>query len=273
MTSLKTVLSIAGSDPSGGAGIQADLKTFTVLGVYGTAIPTNLTVQNTMGVQASYPVASKLVGDQISCVLSDLDISHIKIGMIGTQAIAEAIVCALETFTGEIILDPVMHASDGSKLTEALGPVAKLAQIASVLTPNFTELCTLSNCIPNSVENSIEACRSLWGCFPQLRCIVCKGGHFQDGNSTVTDHLLIKNGPGDAEHFAQSHPRVASINTHGTGCTYASAFAAYHQQSGDYVDAFRKSSTFVYQLLRASAPLHTGMGRGGMIHHLHITSS
>lgn len=271
MTPIKTILSIAGSDPSGGAGIQADLKTLTVLGAYGAAVPTCLTVQNTMGVQASYPVAPELVRDQITCVLSDLEVSHIKIGMIGTEAIAEAILEALETFHGEIILDPVVQASDGSKLTATFAPVTKLALRSSVITPNFAELCTLSNGTPDSVESTIKACQTLFESSPQLRCVVCKGGHFQDKNTTVTDHLLIKNQAGGYEHFTHSHPRITSSNTHGTGCTYASAFAAYHQQSGDYLHAFRKSSDFVYRLLKASAPLCTGMGKGGLVHHLHIT--
>ncbi len=273
MNSLKTILTIAGSDPSGGAGIQADLKTFTVLGAYGAAVPTNLTVQNTLGVVASHPVEAELVHDQINCVLADLDVSHIKIGMIGSLEIAEAIFATIERFSGEVILDPVMQASDGSNLSDSLDPILRLIQKASIITPNWGELGMLSNTTPDSVESAITACKTLFGSFPKLRGIVCKGGHFLDNTTTVTDHFITINTQKKIEHYSQSHPRVKSSNTHGTGCTYASAFASYHQKHADYQQAFNDSSRFVYQLLKASAPFSTGKGKGGLLHHLHITSS
>nr|MBF0221075.1 hydroxymethylpyrimidine/phosphomethylpyrimidine kinase [Desulfobulbaceae bacterium] len=268
MMPVKTILSIAGSDPSGGAGLQADLKTFTVLGAYGAAVPTNLTVQNTRGIKASHPVASFIVRDQIDCVLSDLNVSHIKIGMIGTLDIAEAILSSLESFAGEIILDPVLRASDGSNLTDSILPITHLAGKATVLTPNFAELCALSGTCPNSTESLIAACQTILKSFPSLRCIVAKGGHTPNNEGTITDHLVIQNRSGETLHYAQSHPRVESNNTHGTGCTYASAFAAYHQKSGDYHQAFMQSSRFVWQLLKASVAFNTGNGRGGLAHHL-----
>lgn len=268
MTHLKTILSIAGSDPSGGAGIQADLKTLAVLGAYGAAVPTNLTIQNTRGIKGSHPIEASIVGDQINCVLDDLDVSHIKIGMIGTLEIAEAILSSLETFRGEIILDPVMRASDGNSLTNTIVPIAHLAHKATVLTPNFVELCALSGDCPNSVDSLLVACRKIFKSFPNLRCIISKGGHSPNSNSMITDHLVTQNPQGELRHFRQPHPRVDSNNTHGTGCTYASAFAAHHQHCNDYQQAFEQSSRFVFQLIKSSSLFNTGKGRGGLIHHL-----
>lgn len=268
MALLKTILSVAGSDPSGGAGIQADLKTFMIVGIYGAAVPTNLTIQNTMGVKASQPVDPELVKEQITCVLADLEVSHIKIGMIGTEAIAEAIAAAIDDYKGEVVLDPVMQASDGSDLTTTLGAVNILAKKATVLTPNFEELCCLTGNRHLTTKSALSACLEIFQNCPKLRCLVLKGGHAPGGTSSVTDYQLIRTSTGTIEKLSHTHPRIDSRNTHGTGCTFASAFAAYHQKFGDYSQAFSKSSQLVHQLLVASAPYQTGMGRGGLLHHL-----
>ena len=141
------ILTIAGSDPSGGAGIQADLKTFTAAGVYGAAAITSLTAQNTKGVRAVQPVAPEFVKQQVKLVLEDLPVSHIKTGMIGTAAIARILGEILHDFPGEVICDPVLSASDGAPLLEGSGLddfKRHLLGNATVITPNLPELSKLS---------------------------------------------------------------------------------------------------------------------------------
>ena len=143
----KVVLTIAGSDPSGGAGIQADLKTFTVIGVYGGAVISCLTVQNTRGVFAIQPVEPTLVKKQISNVLNDFNVTHIKIGMLGSAPVAESICDALTDYNGEIIYDPVLISSSGQELIDPKGHETirrKVLPICTVLTPNIPELSVMA---------------------------------------------------------------------------------------------------------------------------------
>jgi hydroxymethylpyrimidine/phosphomethylpyrimidine kinase len=265
---IKSVLTIAGSDPSGGAGIQADLKTFTRLKVYGSAAITNLTIQNTRGVKNNYPVAGHIVGEQIGAVLDDLNISHIKIGMIGTADIAQAVSCALTGFPGEIIFDPVMASSSGLPLLEENGQIEafqSLLKQATVLTPNLAELVQLSGRDCQTTATALKAARSLFN-LPKLRAIVLKGGHINNDNDQVNDYLLLASDP-DTTHKT-SHPRIKTSNSHGTGCTFASAFAAYHLHCGNHELAFRQSSAYVWRLLRESCDYNTGHGNGGLLHYL-----
>lgn len=270
MTSRQTraILSIAGSDPSGGAGIQADLKTFTVLGVYGCAVVTSITVQNTLGVLSCHPLPPELVHHQTTAILADLTVSHIKIGMIGSAAIATALCQALDGFKGEIIYDPVMYSSVGQPIrtTDSLEGVRQIAERATVLTPNLQELQLLAGGECLSMEEALAAGQKLFTLFPQMKAVTIKGGHLNPEQSEVTDTLLLA---GHDQPLSKIHPRINSANTHGTGCTFASALAAYHQQSGDYRDAFRRSVDFLDSLLSASADFCLGHGTGGLYHHLH----
>ncbi|NOX25333.1 MAG: bifunctional hydroxymethylpyrimidine kinase/phosphomethylpyrimidine kinase [Deltaproteobacteria bacterium] len=265
---IKTVLTIAGSDPSGGAGIQADLKTFQRLKVYGGAVITNLTIQNTRGVKTSYPVASHIVGEQISAVLDDLNVSHIKIGMIGTAKIARAVGRALTEFQGEIIYDPVMVSSSGLSLLENQGQVDAISDLlerATVLTPNLGELDSLSGQECQTTAEARAAAGSLFH-LPRLRAVILKGGHLKEDNELVTDYLFLAADPGIS--LRTSHPRIATVNSHGTGCTFAAAFAAYHLHCNDYEQAFRQSSAFVWRLLKESRNFKIGHGNGGLIHYM-----
>ncbi|MGV1098285.1 bifunctional hydroxymethylpyrimidine kinase/phosphomethylpyrimidine kinase [Thiovibrio sp. JS02] len=266
----QAVLSIAGSDPSGGAGIQADLKTCCAIGVYGAAAITCLTAQNSQGVVATQPVAPDFVKKQIDLVLTDLPVSHIKTGMLGTDAIASAIAEALADFNGEVVCDPVLKASDGHPLFAAGKGAAGLDALlkkATVLTPNLPELQTLTGLAGASSREALDAAASLLARFPGLRAVILTGGHLQEQAATVEDFLIRRREQG-VEVIPARHERIRSRNTHGTGCTFASAFAAYHLRCGNDRDAFFKAITFMDVLVRQSAPLALGKGKGPLAHHL-----
>ena len=260
------ILSVAGSDPSGGAGIQADLKTLTVLGVYGAAAITSLTVQNTLGVQSCQPVAPQLVAQQVKAVLDDLPVTHVKIGMIGSTAVAQSIAQALTDFSGEVILDPIVFTSVGQPVAaiDSLDGVRLLAARAHCLTPNLGELALLSGRPCPTPAEALQAGLGLLASFPNLRALVVKGGHLLEAEPEITDYLLLAGQPHPVPH---RHRRLLSANTHGTGCTFASALAAYHQRSGDYQQAFHLAVDFLDTLLTLSEGYHFGRGHGGLCHH------
>ncbi|MDH3392927.1 MAG: hydroxymethylpyrimidine/phosphomethylpyrimidine kinase, partial [Desulfobulbaceae bacterium] len=178
------VLSIAGSDPSGGAGIQADLKTFTSIGVYGAAAITSLTTQNTMGVSGITVLPPELVRKQITEVLADLTVSHVKIGMVGSEETAIAIVEALRDFDGEVIYDPVIRSTSGKALCEENTPLTLAEHIvtrATVLTPNIPELAMLSGQSPDDLNlTGTESVTGLFNRFPNLAALALIGGHGQE---------------------------------------------------------------------------------------------
>lgn len=274
---LKTALAIAGSDPSGGAGIQADLKTFTMLGVYSGAVITCNTVQNTTGVASYHPVAAELVRKQIMAVLEDIPVSHIKIGMVGSREIASAIYDALENFEGEVIWDPVLRASSGQLLTEAAGAsdiLEILAKRATVLTPNLPELAALTRKNIINTETMFDAALYLLDRFEKIRTILVKGGHREVKDNAVTDFLVRRKKNDDStsstshEVFSEIHSRIETKNDHGTGCTFASAFTAFHLLTGSERTAFTKTSAFMQELLELSAAYEIGHGHGPLLHHL-----
>jgi hydroxymethylpyrimidine/phosphomethylpyrimidine kinase len=274
---LKTALAIAGSDPSGGAGIQADLKTFTMLGVYCGAVITCHTVQNTTGVASFHPVDGELVKQQIMAVLEDMAVSHIKIGMVGSKEITAAIGEALDNFTGEVIWDPVLRASSGQLLTDAAGTtdiLEILAKRVTVLTPNLPELAALTRKNIIGTEAMRDAALNLLNRFENIRTVLVKGGHEEKKNDTVTDYLVRCRKDVDStsstssEVFSETHPRIETKNDHGTGCTFASAFTGFHLLTGSDRMAFTKTSAFMQELLQLSAPYQIGHGRGPLLHHL-----
>jgi len=268
----RTALTIAGSDPSGGAGIQADIKTFTSIGVYGGAVISCLTVQNTRGVSVVHPVDASLVKKQIEGVLADLNISHIKIGMLGSGAVAESICEALDNYTGELIYDPVLVSSSGRELIEpgCYETIKKhLLPICTVLTPNIPELSTLVNGNCLTKEALLTAAAELFRFCTRLRTVIITGGHFEPDKDTVTD-FMVRN---PARHHGNggeeiSHPRIKSRNTHGTGCTFSAAFTAYHLLTMNDSEAFRKSVHYIDKLISGSASIKIGHGTGPLLHHL-----
>lgn len=264
----RVILTIAGSDPSGGAGIQADLKTFSTLGVFGCAAITALTAQNTLGVEACLPVDPAFFRKQVQLVLNDMPVSHIKIGMVGSNEIAAVIDDLLDFFPGEVIYDPVLIASDGHALFEQTNPEPLLRHVvdrATVLTPNLHELELLTGMRCLNREDMIHAVQSLFTRFSRLRSVIVTGGHIHEAPKTVTDFLINRK----LAIQTTDHPRIKTKNSHGTGCTLASAFAAFHLLFGDDALSFRKAIGFVAQLLEKSASWQLGKGTGPLVHHLY----
>jgi len=272
---IKTVLAIAGSDPCGGAGIQADLKTMAVIGVYGAAVITCITVQNSRGVTRVVPLAPDLVRAQIEAVMADHAVSHVKVGMVGTAAVAGAVRDALAGFRGEVIVDPVMSSTTGQELADRddLADICvSLLGMATVLTPNIPELEILTAGSLRVEEDVPAAARLLFDANPGLRCLLVKGGHGGHGGR-ITDYLL-RSMDGELEQETVTHPFIVTGNAHGTGCTMASAFAAWHALTGDYTAAFRRSVAFLQDALEKSKSariVKNPSGGGGLLHHLAIS--
>lgn len=265
-------LTVAGSDPSGGAGIQADLKTFTMIGVYGGAAVSCLTAQNTKGVFAVQAVAPELVKQQIDAVLDDLEVSHIKIGMLGTGPVVESVCEALAGFDGEIILDPVQLSSSGHPLIDPDGLAAvkeQLLNICTVMTPNIVELSSMTGLNCSGHESFFDAAVNLLDRYEKLRAVIITGGHQEPAGNTVTDYLVSRSlNLGSADCLEVSHQRIKSSNTHGTGCTFAAAFTAYHLLTGDDSRAFRKAAGYMNDLIKKSAHFKLGHGNGPLVHYL-----
>ena len=257
-------LTIAGSDSSGGAGIQADLKTFAALGVYGASAITALTAQNTAGVTAVHAVPPEFVTAQIDAVFGDLAIGAVKIGMVAQRAIIEAIAAALKRWLPRmIVLDPVMVASSGDRLiaTDAVEALRNnLFPLATIVTPNLPEAATLLGEPMASNAAAIEAQgRRLlaFGC----QAVLIKGGHGADSES-------IDNFIDGSSSLALAAPRVATKNTHGTGCSLSAAIAADLAKGESLVSAVRNAKTFVSAAIAGADRFSVGHGHGP-IHHFH----
>jgi hydroxymethylpyrimidine/phosphomethylpyrimidine kinase len=212
------ILVVAGSDSGGGAGIQADIKTITMLGGFATTAITAITAQNTLGVSAVMPVPAEMVLAQIDAVLADIGADAVKIGMIGSAATAEAVAGRLEGLAVPIVFDPVMVATSGSALADAATVAAfgRLMRLATLVTPNLPELERLAGSDLSGEEGVIDAAAALhrqFGC-----AVLAKGGH--GGGERIEDHLVSANGV--VTHFSD---RLDTLHTHGTGCTLASAIA------------------------------------------------
>jgi len=219
---LRSALTIAGSDSSGGAGIQADLKTFAALGVYGTSAITAITAQNTLGVIAVEPLMADLVTAQIEAVAGDIDLHVTKTGMLATAAIVEAVAAAIEELElPMVVVDPVMLATSGDLLLDEDGIQAMRAELlprAFVVTPNIPEAEVLSGRHILSLDDVREAAKRIHDLGPAA--VVVKGGHAP--GDEVVDVLF------DGDRLIEFRtPRIQISNAHGTGCTFASAIAAY----------------------------------------------
>src|SRR6202171_5005325 len=257
-------LTIAGSDSSGGAGIQADLKTFAAFGVYGASAITALTAQNTRGVAGIHLVPADFVTAQIDAVFSDLDVKAGKIEMVTQLATVDAIVAGLTRWSPKhIVLDPVMVATSGDRLlaadaVEALR--AKLVPRAALLTPNLPEAAAL---LDEPVAVSEAAIESQGQRLLAMGCaaVLIKGGHGQGAEST--DYLVSSNGS-----IALPAPRIATKNPHGTGCSLSSAIAAGLAKGEDLETAVRHAKTWISAAIAAADRLGVGHGPGP-IHHFH----
>ena len=257
-------LTIAGSDSSGGAGIQADLKTFAALGVYGASAITALTAQNTEGVAGIHPVPPDFVTAQIDAVFSDLDVGAVKIGMVAQPASIDAIAASMKRWSPRhVVLDPVMVATSGDRLlgAEAVeGLRSKLIPLASVLTPNLPEAAALLDqpVAAGEAEIAGQGRRLLaLGC----RAVLVKGGHGQGADSI--DYLFSEQGT-----LALAAPRIATRNTHGTGCSLSAAIAAGLAKGEELELADRNAKTWIGAAIAAADRFAVGHGHGP-IHHFH----
>jgi hydroxymethylpyrimidine/phosphomethylpyrimidine kinase len=255
-------VTIAGSDSSGGAGIQADLKTFSALGVYGASVITALTAQNTTGVSGIHQVPAEFVTAQIDAVFSDLAVGAVKIGMVAHPPVIDAIVAGLARWSPKhVVLDPVMVATSGDRLLAAEAVDAlrtKLIPLASVITPNLPEAAALLDEGVAADEAAVEQQgRRLLalGC----KSVLIKGGHGAGAESI--DYLIDASGV-----TALAAPRVTTKNTHGTGCSLSSAIAAGLAKGEDMASAVRDAKAWVSAAIAAADRFSVGHGHGP-IHH------
>jgi len=257
-------LTIAGTDPSGGAGIQADLKAFSALGAYGTSVITALVAQNTRGVQSVYRIEPDFVGAQLDSVLSDVRIDAIKIGMLAESAVVNVVAERLQAAeTPWIVLDTVMLAKSGDPLLSAEA-VATLRECllpqVSIITPNLPEAAALLNCpIAVNEQEMQEQGRELlaMGC----QAVLMKGGHLSESESP--DWLFTR----DLEQRFTA-PRVNTRHTHGTGCTLSAALAALRPRHNNWVDTVQAAKIWLQGALEQADSLEVGHGIGP-VHHFH----
>jgi hydroxymethylpyrimidine/phosphomethylpyrimidine kinase len=259
-------LTIAGSDSGGGAGIQADLKTFAALGVYGTSAITALTAQNTTGVTAVHTVPSEFVTAQIEAVAADIELHATKLGMLATAAIVEAVAAAIEDLELPlVVVDPVMVAKSGDRLLDEDAVAAMRVELlpkALVVTPNIPEAEALAGMTIATRRDAEAAARAIHALGP--RAVVIKGGHADTGPDVID--LLF-----DGHLFSEFRtPRIASRNTHGTGCTFASAIAAGLALGDTLAVATGRAQAYVAGAIRHG--LTIGRGHGPLDHFWNLTS-
>lgn len=258
------VLSIAGSDSSGGAGIQADLKTFSALGVYGATAITAITAQNTQGVNSQFALSPQMVYEQIVAVVDDLQPSVVKIGMLSNSEIVHAVADALSKYSLKIILDPVMVSSSGHRLLsiEAQDVIKeRLLQMSTLITPNIPEMEALTGMRLVAYPEKEKASRYLMDC--GAKAVLLKGGH-EEGD-IKTDILYSKfNGKLRIDTFASD--TIYTKNIHGTGCTLSSAIAAFMARGYLLPDAVAEAKHYVSDAIQAGANIKIGHGFGPVNH-------
>jgi hydroxymethylpyrimidine/phosphomethylpyrimidine kinase len=257
---VKVALTIAGSDSGGGAGIQADLRTFAAHGLHGACAITAVTAQNTVAVVDWVALEPRMVVAQIDAVASDIPVAAVKTGMLATRAIVEAVAEALARLRlPHLVVDPVMVAKSGDRLLDASAESAygdRLLSLAEVVTPNLAEAEALVGRRVRSLPEMAEAARALYARGP--RAVVVKGGHLEgDPVDVFFDGLRIEE---------LRAPRIPTRNTHGTGCTFSAAIAARLALGHERLEAVRGAKVYLTEALRGAYPL----GRGaGPVDHLH----
>lgn len=259
---MKRALTIAGSDSGGGAGIQADLKTFAARGVFGMSVLTALTAQNTLGVQGVHEVPPDFIALQIDAVVSDLGVDAVKTGMLSSAAIIETVAVKVrEHHLAPLVVDPVMIAKSGAPLLrdearDAL--IQQLLPLATVVTPNLHEARVLSGIDITTLDDMRRAAQAIHRL--GARYVVVKGGHLPQTREAID---VLYDGVTFQELCA---PRIETKNTHGTGCTFASAIAAELAKGHSVVEAVRIAKAYLTAILQASAHLTLGHGHGPMNH-------
>jgi hydroxymethylpyrimidine/phosphomethylpyrimidine kinase len=257
-------VTIAGSDSGGGAGVQADLKTFSALGVYGASVVTALTAQNTKGVSAIHDVPAAFVAAQMDAVFSDLAVGAVKIGMVSQSAVIETIAAGLERWRQDkVVLDPVMIATSGDKLLapDAVDVLKRvLMPRALIVTPNLPEAAALTDAPIAGTESEMRAQGERLLALG-AKAVLLKGGH---GGGAESVDLLLE--PAACTRLAAD--RIATRNTHGTGCTLSSAIAAGLAKGVDLAEAVRAAKAYVTAALAAGNRIKIGSGHGP-VHHFH----
>ncbi len=260
---IASALTIAGSDSGGGAGIQADLKTFSALGVYGASVITAITAQNTRAVTAVEPISDAIVAAQIEAVLSDIDIRAIKIGMLGAPGVIETVAEGIRGFAGPVVLDPVMVAKSGDRLLPESAEAALIRHLlprADILTPNRPEAARLLG-EPEAGDDDAALAQGQRLRTLGAKAVLMKGGHAQGG---VCTDLLI--GPDGVTRL--DAPRLDTRNTHGTGCSLSSALAAGLAKGLSAEEAFAQAHDWLHGAIAAADALNVGSGYGP-VHHFH----
>lgn len=263
MKKYHTVLTIAGSDCSGGAGIQADIKTISALGCYAASAITAVTVQNTCGVSAIHPIPAEYVKSQIEAVMTDIKPEAVKIGMINDVEIVRAIASCIKTYRPKfVVFDPVLVSTSGCKLIEDKAIEAiknELIPLSTIITPNLKEAIVLTGDNISHAGSMIEAGRKIlnYGC----HSVLVKGGHL-DGDD-MCDVLCIN---GDSNPYTFTARKIDSHNTHGTGCTLSSAIATNLALGYTLQEAVNRAKEYVYKGILTGKDIHIGNGHGPLNH-------
>lgn len=264
MSKIPNVMTIAGSDSGGGAGIQADIKSFSANGVFGTSVLTALTAQNTLGVTAVHDIPVDFISEQMKAVFSDIEIKAVKIGMLSQIPVIEAVAGGLKKHAASnIVFDPVMVTTSGDPLLaeEAVDAIKSiLMPMADLLTPNLHEAAKLTNTnLATNDEAMIEQANMLLK--QGAKAVLVKGGHSE---TEECSDLYMSN---SEQHWITA-PRIHTDNTHGTGCSLSSAIAANLAHSMDMLTAIKKAKKWLSGAIAASDQLSVGQG-SGPVHHFH----
>jgi hydroxymethylpyrimidine/phosphomethylpyrimidine kinase len=259
---ISKALTVAGSDSGGGAGIQADLKTFSALGVYGTSVITSVTAQNTTGVTGIQNIQLAIIEKQLSAVLTDIGTDAVKTGMLSRSGIIRVVAKILTKYkVARLVIDPVMISKSGAKLLQKNAVqtlIRELFPMAYIVTPNIPEAEILTGMKIRSVEDMEQACRIIrcMGC----RAVVVKGGHLE---GDATDVLF----DGKKFYYFESK-RIRTRNTHGTGCTFSAALTAYLAKGFDLVDSVKISKKFITGAIAHAFEIGKGHGPVNPFHAL-----
>lgn len=263
MNKYPCVVTIAGSDPSGGAGIQADIKTISALGCYAASVITALTAQNTIGVQAVFEIPADFVEQQLDSVFTDLKINAVKIGMLHNKAVIDKVRSALQKYKPSfVVLDPVMISKSGHALLQA-DTIQYLTQtllpLVTLITPNIPEAESLLNCKINSKQTMESAAFEL---AQQIKTnVLIKGGHLQDAHAADVLYLL-----NEQSWQWYDTKRIDTKNTHGTGCTLSSAIASYLALGNPLNESVKLAKEYLTQAIQAGSFLNIGHGHGPVKH-------
>ncbi|MDO4433481.1 MAG: bifunctional hydroxymethylpyrimidine kinase/phosphomethylpyrimidine kinase [Alysiella sp.] len=257
------VLTIAGSDSGGGAGIQADLKTFQMRGTFGMSVITAVTAQNTLGVCDIHTIPTHTIATQIQAIAEDFRPTAFKIGMLGTAEVIECVANALQNCSfGLLVLDPVMIAKGGAPLlhNDAVSALKQLIlPMADVITPNLPETEVLTGIQVNNTNDAFQAALQLQKM--GVKNVVIKGGHRENSQSAVCHDWVFL---ADGTQLTLSSPRFDTRHTHGTGCTFSACLAAELAKSENMANALQTAKSFIYQAI--SNPIGIGSGHGAVNH-------